>query len=102
MMNTKFQWGVQTPWGVADASEKIAPGIMRYDTPSHGGYHLSQARRAQMPEPYKSWPTFAGGNWYEEDCDWCLVALSFPDVFPGAADAARETFEWMVERRKII
>jgi hypothetical protein len=44
-----------------------------------------------MPEPYRAVPTFAGGNWYEEDCDWALVALSFPELFigTGAMDAAR-------------
>jgi hypothetical protein len=70
-----------TPWGKRDHSQKVARGIMWYSTPSHGGYHLSQKRLEEMPEPYKSFKTFAGKGWYEEDCDWALVVLSFPEEF---------------------
>ena len=33
-----------TPWGRPDSSKEIAPGITRYDTPSHGGYYVSPER----------------------------------------------------------
>jgi len=85
-----------TPWGFADDVTQIAPGITCYNTPSHGGYLLSAERRAEMPEALRKIPTFAGGNWYEEDCDWAIVALAFPQYFPpNAAEAARSTMEWM-------
>jgi hypothetical protein len=70
-----------TPWGHPDQLEIIADGITLYMTPSHGGFKISEARRKAMPEPYRSIETFAGGNWYEEDCDWCLLVLSFPEEF---------------------
>lgn len=80
-----------TPWGDATYSRTIAPGITWYDTPGHGGYLLSPARRAAMPEPVRDFQTFAGGDWYEEDCDAALVVLSFPDVYPvPARELARE------------
>jgi len=78
-----------TPWGIADSVTEVAPGITFYSTPSHGGYHLSPERRAAMPPAIRDKETFARGNWYEEDCDWALVALAFPAYFPPEAiDAA--------------
>ena len=83
---------LNTPWGVADDVTTLAPGICFVSTPSHGGFWLSPERRAEMPEPYRSIKTFAGGNWYEEDCDCALVILAFPDVFPKEQDTARAVF----------
>jgi hypothetical protein len=73
---------VATPWGVADSSHVVAPGIIRYDTPSHGGYYVSPERVLTMPKPLREFKPFAGPNWYEEDCDWAIVALAFPQFFP--------------------
>jgi hypothetical protein len=74
-----------TPWGQAQTSEEIAPGIIRYETPSHGGYYLSPERVAEMPKPLREFTPFAGPNFYEEDCDWSIVALAFPQYFPADA-----------------
>ncbi len=65
-----------TPWGESDSSEKIATGIVRYNTPSHGGYHLSARRQALMPKALRK-----DEPWYEEDVDWALVVLAFPQFF---------------------
>jgi hypothetical protein len=70
-----------TPWGKSDHAQKVARGIMWYSTPSHGGYHLSKGRLKSMPDPYRSFQPWAGEGWYEEDCDWALVILSFPEEF---------------------
>ena len=84
-----------TPWGQPDQQAEIAPGIIFVSTPSHGGYFLTRERRAMMPKKYNR-DTFAGGDWFEEDCDWALVALSFPEYFDARAlDAARATLAWM-------
>ena len=37
--------------------------------------------------------TLAGGNWYEEDCDWCIVALAFPQFFAASIPAALATLQ---------
>ena len=64
---------MKTPWGYSDSSEAIAEGIAWYGTPSHGGYHLSMARNAEVHDAWRR-----PDGWYEEDCDWCMVALTFP------------------------
>ena len=76
---------IETPWGAAQHVREVAPGITRYDTASHGGYHLSSERVAEMPEPLRKFQPWAGPNWYEEDCDWAVVALAFPQFFPADA-----------------
>ena len=84
----------ETPWGRADSSEEIAPGIVLHSTPSHGGYYVSPERVATMPKPLREFKPFAGANWYEEDCDWAIVALAFPQFFPrDAIPAALATLE---------
>lgn len=76
---------MNTPWGQADQVKHIIAtghdGIVWVSTPSHGGFHLSDAYRAAMPEALRVIPTFAGGNWYEEDCDAVIVILAFPAHF---------------------
>ena len=84
---------VLTPWGVADSITEIAPGIVSYSTPSHGGYWLSPERVAEMPKPLREFKPWAGPGWFEEDCDWSVVALAFPQYFPeDAVRAANATF----------
>jgi len=73
--------GEDTPWGIAQTVEDIAPGIQFITTASHGGFKLSAIRRGQMPEVWRNKQTFAGDNWYEEDCDAALVVASFPQFF---------------------
>ena len=70
-----------TPWGYADLTAQIAEGITFHSTPSHGGFLLSHDRRQEMPERLRNHPTFAGGNWYEEDCDAAYVVTAFPQFF---------------------
>jgi hypothetical protein len=47
--------------------------------------HLPPERVAEMPKPLREFKPWAGPNWYEEDCDWCVVALAFPQFFPDEA-----------------
>jgi len=70
-----------TPWGATQDTKQVAPGITRIDTASHGGYHLSAERLADMPEQLRRFTPYAGEGWYEEDCDWAIVALAFPQHF---------------------
>lgn len=86
-----------TPWGRPDFHREIAPGIDWYSTPSHGGFCVSDERLAQMPEPFKSHKPFCGeAGWYEEDCDWSAVVLSFPQFFSvDETNQARRTWAGM-------
>jgi hypothetical protein len=70
-----------SPWGTPHDWQCLADGIWFVSTASHGGIWLSPDRRKAMPPEIRSIPTFAGGPWYEEDCDWALVALAFPEAF---------------------
>lgn len=73
----------KTPWGLAQASREIAPGIVWHQTASHGGFFVAPERVAEMPKLLRDFQPWAGAYWYEEDCDWCLVALAFSQHFPA-------------------
>lgn len=77
---------MNTPWGQSDFHEHIADGIDLYSTPSHGGYHLSLARQRQLIPAAHTNNTYNGPAWWEEDCDWAVVFLSFPVEFEAFYD----------------
>lgn len=72
---------IHTPWGEAQSGTEYIPGIQSLDTAGHGGFWIASTRLAQMPEAIANTKTFAGQCWYEEDCDWALVAIAFPSLF---------------------
>lgn len=92
---------IRTPWGTADHTEELAPGILSTSTPSHGGYRLTAVRQMQLESRLpagvgaQAGEESGGHTWYEEDCDWSLVALAFPQHFPKDAEirAAVRTVE---------
>ena len=67
---------MQTPWGKSDYSKSYGRGVIFYGTPSHGGFHVSTKFNKTIPDHLRR-----ADGWYEEDCDWCLVATAFPDRF---------------------
>lgn len=68
--------GDDTPWGKAQHVKPLAEGIVNIDTARHGGIKLSGSRNAQIYEPLRR-----RGGWYEEDCEWTIVAAYFPELF---------------------
>jgi hypothetical protein len=71
-----------SPWGRPDQADEIAPGIWFVSTPSHGGFLISQQRFNAMPLQLRQFRTFNGHQGaYEEDCDWSVVVLAFPECF---------------------
>lgn len=81
--------GIATPWGVSQHAETLGQGIVRHETDGHGGLHLSDARNAEIPAYMRR-----RDGWYEEDCDWAIVACVHPDGFNAAArKAALETLK---------
>jgi len=87
----------KTPWGPAQGQECLAPGIWFVHTAGHGGIWISPARRAEMPEPFRSFSSRYGNipaGWYEEDCDCLVVLLAFAsEMRPALVTLARETIE---------
>ena len=78
-----------TPWGNSQSIREIAPGIIRVSTESHGGYHVTPELLARMPEEHRA-TAYSTGGWFEEDVDWSLVAINFPDAFhPDEVKAAK-------------
>lgn len=63
-----------SPWGPIEEKEEIAPGVASITTGSHGGLLLSPERQAAMPPHLR-----LGHGAYEEDGEYNLVALGFPD-----------------------
>jgi len=65
-----------TPWGSSKLATIYGPGIIAHSTAGHGGFHISADRNRLIdPSLRKDSP------WYEEDCEWAIVALNFPDLF---------------------
>lgn len=86
---------VHTPWGVADSVEVAGDGVVFYGTPSHGGYHVTGAALERIPPQFREASCAPGWfGWFEEDVDWAIVAVYFPEYFPpDAQDHARATLE---------
>jgi hypothetical protein len=76
-----------SPWGKVDGHTPFGDlGLYHHSTPSHGGIYVPDEMLARMPAPYRD------GNWYEEDCEWAKVALSFPSgVTDEDLECARKT-----------
>ncbi len=87
---------VDTPWGKPDTRTEIAPGIVAYTTPSHGGIWLDKWRVAEMPAELSSRTFTKSPHWYEEDCDWAMVATAFPQFFTEEQQGmAKRTMAWL-------
>lgn len=80
---------IPTPWGRADYMDTVAEGIVRYGTPSHGGFHLSPERLAKIDPRARAyaakWSKGWGDAWFEEDCAGYAVVEAFPQYFPPHA-----------------
>lgn len=79
---------MKTPWGKSDHEKVIAHGITFYGTPSHGGFKLHSAKNYQIPDYMRS-----KDGWYEEDCDWAIVAVVFPEHFVDSYHQALDTLK---------
>jgi hypothetical protein len=70
---------ISSPWGPVQHVTVISPDIKQVSTASHGGLILSAKLARKVPAGIQS---FVGDNRYwEEDCDWAVVTLLFPEEF---------------------
>jgi len=79
--------GSRSPWGVVDEASSRAVGITDVGTPGHGGVKLSAERNRAVHPAWRR-----PGGWYEEDCEWAIVAMTFPECYsPEHAAFAKQT-----------
>jgi len=81
----EYKVGMRTPWGDAQDVRTIAEGIVEVSTAGHGGIHLAGERQRAVKAIAPKFETWAGGPWYEEDCDVSLVILAHWEHFSRAA-----------------
>lgn len=88
MNNTISLHPRHTPWGAPQDVREYCPGVVGYETGSHGGIWVATFQMENMPAELRAIAPFAAPGWYERDCDWAIVCASFPHLFTG-----REVFE---------
>lgn len=76
-----------TPWGAPDSVEWVGGdrpySVAFVSTPSHGGYYVAADQLNRIPLAWRK-ASFNGQGlcgWFEEDCDWAMVALVFKNCF---------------------
>lgn len=80
---------IKCPWGQIQDAKEFMPGVWSVGTASHGGLLLSPERMAAMPAVLKC-NVYGGGNAFEEDCEWALVAAAWPQEFGAAQPNAMQ------------
>ncbi len=91
---TRRYVATSTPWGTSEVGYTITEGMILYETPSHGGIHLSPKLEEQMPAALKSDSEEGWGGWYEEDVDANKVIVAFPQYFrPQDVVRAKESLK---------
>jgi hypothetical protein len=70
-----------SPWGTVQTQRKIAEGIISVSTASHGGILISLEREKEFYKIFPNAQLFTNSAAFEEDCDWCLAALAWPEYF---------------------
>jgi hypothetical protein len=75
--------GPITPWGNADMREIFTDDVSFYSTPSHGGFRVSGKTLQRIPKHLQRGCAQWNG-WFEEDCDWAIVAWYLTELFDAA------------------
>lgn len=65
-----------TPWGASQGATIYAKGVVFHTTAGHGGFELCVERNARVHPVLRR-----DSGFYEEDAEWAIVALTFPDLF---------------------
>ena len=86
--------GDHSPWGRVQRATPMGLEAVLVETASHGGFWMRPSAYFRLPEALRD--TWAGGNWFEEDCDWAIPYLAL-DLWhideaetPGRGQEARE------------
>ncbi len=86
---------ISTPWGLSDRLDVLISingkaKVIEVSTPGHGGIGVWHDHPMQDYFKAGMKPT-DGWLWYEEDCDWAIPALAFPEVFPKYQEMAKKS-----------
>lgn len=87
---------MKTPWGDSQHIDRIGDkGILFVSTAGHGGIYLPESLRQVLPTELAGENTYSRSrNWYEEDVEWAIPVLAFPNEFtPAYCDAAVRTVD---------
>ncbi|WP_411373268.1 DUF7007 domain-containing protein [Arthrobacter sp. MPF02] len=85
-LNHLFE-GSRTPWGKAQGTSMMAPGIDAVWTSGHGGIKLSPERAEEVDPAWRE-----PADWYEQDCAWSKAAITHhQDLNPADVKNAHTT-----------
>lgn len=65
-----------TPWGPSQGVTRYSDGVTAHSTASHGGFHIAPDLNRKISTALRR-----DSGWYEEDCEWAIVAITFTDLF---------------------
>ena len=87
--------GSASPWGPIQSVDVLKVGELIFaSTSSHGGYWLSPRLMELLPPVARD--TFAGGAWFEEDCDAAIPMGFLPISESGIDPEQRERAQRIV------
>jgi hypothetical protein len=95
-----------SPWGAPQTVDWLTGDkpftIAFVSTASHGGYYVAPSELHRIPLAWReaSFNKLGMQGWFEEDCDWVMVALIFTSCFiPQEIAIARRTAEiWLAPK----
>jgi hypothetical protein len=79
---------ISTPWGISQTRKRYGrDGIEAVTTAGHGGFYVPAHLVGSIPAHLRRWAAHWSGSeqWYEEDCCWAAVAVTWPELFPAEA-----------------
>lgn len=79
---------IETPWGISQTRKRYGTvGIEAVTTAGHGGFYVPANLVGSIPAHLRRWAARWSGSeqWYEEDCCWAAVAVTWPELFPAEA-----------------
>jgi hypothetical protein len=75
-LTKKIKIPQNTPWGEIQSFRIELGGIISFETGAHGGLKVPKKLNEKIPKYLRR-----SGGWYEEDCDWCIPIVIFPQFF---------------------
>jgi len=90
-----------SPWGKPDSVQSHGEGVWFVSTPSHGGFAVRADLLSKIKPEWvayaRKWAgaPFVQYGWFEEDCCWAAVALTWPERFkPADVEMARKIVQY--------